>query len=66
MLKLTQQDGSSVYVSPVHISSLYQLSGGRTEVLFAGGSYLVKETPDQIMAMPAMAYFLNPAMVVKL
>jgi hypothetical protein len=66
MLKLTTPDGCAVYISPVHISAICQYSSGNTDVRFAGGSYLVKETPDQILAMPAMVYFLNPMMVTKL
>ena len=65
MLKLTTQDGLSVYVSPLHISALCQYSSGNTDVRFAGGSYLVRETPEQIMAMEQMVYFMNPAMVLK-
>jgi hypothetical protein len=63
MLKLTTVDGIAVYISPAHISALCQYSSGKTDVRFAGGSYLVRETPDQIMAMPEMVYFLNPAML---
>lgn len=66
MIKLTNADGSTVYVSPVHISAICQFSSGKTEVRFAGGTYLVRETPDQIMAMEAMVYYLNPVMVAKL
>lgn len=66
MLKLTTTDGNAVYISPLHISAVCQYCSGSTDVRFAGGSYLVRETPDQIMAMDEMVYFLNPAMVLKL
>jgi hypothetical protein len=65
MLKLTTQDRTTVYISPAHISAICQYSSGNTDVRFAGGSYLVKESPEQIMAMEPMIYFLNPAMVLK-
>lgn len=65
MLKLTSKDGSSVYVSPAHISAMSQFSSGNTDIRFAGGSYLVKESPEEIMAMEPMVYFLNPMMMLK-
>jgi hypothetical protein len=65
MLKLTTQDGTTVYISPAHISAMCQYSSGNTDVRFAGGSYLVKESPEKIMAMEPMIYFMNPAMVLK-
>jgi hypothetical protein len=64
MLKLTTQDRTTVYISPAHISAICQYSSGNTDVRFAGGSYLVKESPEQIMAMEPMMYFLNPMMVI--
>jgi hypothetical protein len=59
MLKLTTPDRASVYISPAHISAICQYSSGNTDVRFAGGSYLVRETPEQIMAMPEMIRYLN-------
>ena len=65
MLKLTGKDGTSVYISPAHISAMSQFSSGNTDIRFAGGSYLVKESPEEIMAMEPMLYFLNPMMVIE-
>jgi hypothetical protein len=65
MLKLTTADRNTVYISPAHISAICQYSSGNTDVRFAGGSFLVRETPEEIMAMEAMIYFMNPAMVLK-
>lgn len=64
MLKLTGSDGASIWVAPQHICALALYSSGKTDVRFAGGSYLVMETPEQILAMSGMVMLYNPLMLV--
>lgn len=66
MLKLTDaHDGSAVYVSPLHLSIMETLEKGTKLWMAAGVEQYVTETPEQILAMDAMLYFMNPAMVLK-
>lgn len=64
MLKLTGSDGATIWIAPQHICALAQYSSGKTDVRFAGGSYLVRETPEQILAMGEMQLLYTPQMVV--
>jgi hypothetical protein len=66
MLKLTDaNDGSAVYVSPLHLSIMETLEKGTKLWMAAGVEQRVTETPDEIMAMEQMVYFMNPMMVLK-
>jgi len=62
MLKLTDwEDRSTVYIAAKHICGMYRIKPASTLVDTPARSYQVKETPEQIIAMPEMQYELYPA-----
>ena len=70
MLKLTDwEDRSTVYIAAKHICGMFRAEAyddkpASTLVDTAARSYQVKETPEQIMAMPEMQYEMYPAFAI--
>lgn len=64
MLKLTQWDGSGPqYVRPEAIKSMFWAHDeNRTWINLGEASAQVKETPEEILAMPEMIYAMYPAL----
>jgi hypothetical protein len=67
MLKLTiaEDEGRTVYIAATAIQSMNRgLGDSGTYVKLHGSDQWVRETPEQILAMPEMVYAMYPAMVV--
>lgn len=66
MLKLTTMNGDVIYVAARYIVSMFRDLPDRTRIYsveFSADQW-VKESPEDILAMPEMAYALNPAYVI--